>query len=159
MKPHQLKTQPKINRRRVGRGIAAGGGKTAGRGTKGQGSRSGVSLRPTFEGGQNPLTMRLPKQLGFTSRRGPTQLIKTGQLNRFKTSQTVTMVELRATGLIERLDRPVRLVKKGKLTKAVKLEIHAASQSAIKEVSSQKGNLKLVVFKAGPRSRGVKPKS
>ncbi len=61
MKIHQLNLTAKKDRKRVGRGIAAGGGKTAGRGTKGQKSRTGKKLRPSFEGGQTPWIQKVPK--------------------------------------------------------------------------------------------------
>ena len=156
MRLHELKVAAKIERRRVGRGIAAGRGKTAGRGTKGQGSRSGASLRPTFEGGQNPLIQRLPKQRGFTSRRLSSQLIKTGQLNRFGANQTIKLTDLQAAGLIRGLDRPVRLVKAGELTKARQLEVHGASRAAAQVVAAAKGQLKIINFKSSPRVRQPK---
>lgn len=67
--------------KRVGRGISAGRGKTAGRGTKGQSSRSGGRVRPGFEGGQNPLYLRLPKLPGFKSHRPKAENVYTGQIN------------------------------------------------------------------------------
>ena len=68
MKYNELSPVAGKSRKRVGRGIAAGQGKTAGRGTKGQGARTGSSKRPGFEGGQNPLMQRLPKLAGFKSK-------------------------------------------------------------------------------------------
>jgi large subunit ribosomal protein L15 len=69
MKIHQLDITAKKDRKRVGRGISAGGGKTAGRGTKGQKSRTGKKLRASFEGGQTPLIHKIPKNKGFKSKR------------------------------------------------------------------------------------------
>ena len=81
MKFHQLEISSKKDRKRVGRGISAGGGKTAGRGTKGQNSRSGGRVRPGFEGGQNPIIARLPKLPGFTSHRPVIQVVTPSNLS------------------------------------------------------------------------------
>ena len=81
MKYNELQPVRNKSPKRVGRGIAAGQGKTAGRGTKGQGSRTGSSKRPGFEGGQNPLMQRLPKLHGFTSKRVKAENVFTDQLN------------------------------------------------------------------------------
>src|SRR5438128_999530 len=81
MKFHELKTNTPKSAKRVGRGIAAGQGKTAGRGTKGQMSRTGAKKRPGFEGGQNPLAQRLPKLQGFRSHKPKAENVYTGQLD------------------------------------------------------------------------------
>src|SRR5215210_3710025 len=88
MKLHDLVPNPgsKKNRKRKGRGISAGQGKTAGRGTKGQGARKSGGVRPGFEGGQMPLYMRLPKLRGFTSKRPPTYNVYTSAINQIKKS-------------------------------------------------------------------------
>src|SRR5580704_15038360 len=80
MKYNQLTISSKKHGKRLGRGIAAGGGKTAGRGTKGQKSRTGSKKKPGFEGGQNPLMQRLPKLHGFNSHRIKSEVVYTGQL-------------------------------------------------------------------------------
>ena len=84
MKYHELQAPKKKSAKRVGRGISAGQGKTAGRGTKGQSSRSGGKRRPGFEGGQTPIMMRAPKLRGFRSIRVKAENVYTGQLNDFK---------------------------------------------------------------------------
>ncbi|MFS8512145.1 MAG: 50S ribosomal protein L15, partial [Planifilum fulgidum] len=92
MKLHELKPAPgsRRPRKRVGRGIAAGQGKTAGRGTKGQKARAGGGVRPGFEGGQNPLYRRLPKR-GFTNpNRKEYAVINVDDLNRFEEGTVVT---------------------------------------------------------------------
>src|ERR1700693_1335574 len=81
MKYNELTISSNKNPKRVGRGIAAGQGKTAGRGTKGQNSRSGSTRKPGFEGGQNPLMQRLPKLHGFRSYKVKAETITTRQLN------------------------------------------------------------------------------
>ena len=82
MKFNELELTSNRSSRRVGRGIAAGQGKTAGRGTKGQKARTGNGRRPGFEGGQNPLVQRLPKLPGFRSNRTKPENINTTQLNK-----------------------------------------------------------------------------
>ena len=129
MKINQLtRFQARRPRRRVGRGIAAGGGKTAGRGTKGQKARSGGSIRPGFEGGQNPLIRRLPKLAGFTSHRVETQVVYTGQLNQIKQGQVDALVLAKA-GLIKDAYKPVKIIVQGKVDKPLAVTA-LASKSA-----------------------------
>src|SRR4051794_1013642 len=85
MKYNELTLTSKKSKSRVGRGIAAGQGKTAGRGTKGQGSRAGSSRRPGFEGGQNPMMQRLPKMRGFRSKAIKNELVNVSELSNLKT--------------------------------------------------------------------------
>lgn len=141
MKVHELKVQSRSNRKRVGRGIAGGQGKTAGRGTKGQGARAGANLRSTFEGGQTPLTARLPKLRGFKSKRPQAQLIHTDQLNKFKGS--VTLADLKSAGLIANPALPVRLVNRGEVKVKVSVEVTGASASATKAVAAAGGEIKI----------------
>lgn len=145
MKINELPLSPYKPRKRVGRGIASGYGKTAGRGTKGQRARSGVSLRPGFEGGQNPLLKRIPKQPGFTSRKQPAQRIYTGQLNRFgKRKTTVTLHALHEAGLIAHPRRRTKLLVRGKVTAPVSVEVHEASQQAQQDLKKAGGSVKLL---------------
>src|SRR5665213_2165832 len=99
MKYNDLTISPHATTKRVGRGIASGKGKTAGRGTKGQGSRTGFSKRPGFEGGQNPLMQLLPKLRGFNSLRIKSETIHTGQLEQYA-SKTVDTALLSENGHI-----------------------------------------------------------
>src|SRR3569832_1078298 len=86
MKYNELQVTSTRNAKRVGRGISAGQGKTAGRGTKGQGSRTGSHKKPGFEGCQTPLMHRLPKLRGFKSHRPQVEVIYTGQLDKLGTA-------------------------------------------------------------------------
>ncbi|HZM63873.1 MAG TPA: 50S ribosomal protein L15, partial [Candidatus Saccharimonadales bacterium] len=98
MKYHELSTEPNRRARRVGRGIAAGQGKTAGRGTKGQGARTGYRKKPGFEGGQNPLMQRMPKLVGFTSHKPKAEVVYTGQLDALA-AKTIDNAAIAAAGL------------------------------------------------------------
>lgn len=150
MKLNQLNIGAGKSRKRIGRGIGSGHGKTAGRGTKGQRSRSGSKLRPSFEGGQNPLVHRLPKQRGFRSRRPAVQLIKTGQLNRLTTTKLLKVEDLQAAGLVERINVPVRLVAGGAVKKTVKLEIQGVSSNAKKLVKAAGGTITIREMQSQP---------
>jgi large subunit ribosomal protein L15 len=129
MKIHELNTAKKKSTKRVGRGISAGQGKTAGRGTKGQNSRTGHSHRPDFEGGQTPLMMSLPKLGGFRSLRTPTENVYTGQLNDFA-GKTVDNFVLAEAGITSSAHIPVKVVVKGDLTAKVTVVLQGASENA-----------------------------
>ena len=137
MKYNELNVESKAARKRVGRGIAAGQGKTAGRGTKGQNSR-GSGTRPGFEGGQNPLYMRLPKLPGFRSNRPKAELVYTGQLNDL--SGTIDNFSLFEAGLITSPYTRVKLVVKGDLSKKVTVKLQVASEAAVEVVKKAGGS-------------------
>lgn len=106
--------------KRLGRGVASGKGKTAGRGTKGQKSRSGYNLPRSFEGGQTPLIQRLPKMKGFKSRRIKPTVIRLENLEgKFKDGETVNLKTLLEKRLISDTKKPVKILG-GKLTKKLK---------------------------------------
>jgi large subunit ribosomal protein L15 len=130
MKFNELNVTANRKSTRVGRGISAGKGKTAGRGTKGQGSRKSGGVRPGFEGGQMPLYMRIPKLRGFKSHRPKCANIYTGQLEKLGKA-TVDNAALMEAGLIESPYVRVKLVVKGELTKKVTVKLQAASEPAI----------------------------
>ncbi len=123
---------------RVGRGIAAGKGKTAGRGTKGQNSRSGGKVRPGFEGGQNPLYMRLPKLPGFRSNRPKAEQVYTGQLD--AVGATIDNFTVFKAGLTSSPHVRVKLIVKGEVTKKVAVKLQAASASAVSAVQKAGGS-------------------
>lgn len=143
MKFNDLKVKANRKTNRVGRGISAGQGKTAGRGTKGQGSRKSGGVRPGFEGGQMPLYMRIPKLRGFTSKRVAAANIYTGQLDDIGKTTVDTKV-LAEAGLIESEFVRVKLVSKGEVTKKVTVKLQAASASAIEAVTKAGGSFEKV---------------
>lgn len=141
MKYNQLEVSTNRDRKRVGRGISAGQGKTAGRGTKGQNSR-GSGTRPGFEGGQNPLMQRLPKLRGFRSIRPKAETVYTGQLNDL--GSMVDNFKLAQAGLVSGPYTRVKLVVKGDVTKKVTVKIQAASENAIAAVQKAGGSFQTV---------------
>lgn len=124
---------------RKGRGIAAGEGKTAGRGTKGQGSRKSGGVRPGFEGGQMPLYMRLPKLRGFKSKKTAAEEVYTGQLEKLKASK-VDNQSLYEAGLVSSPNVTVKLIVKGELTSKKEVKLQSASTSAVKIVEKAGGS-------------------
>lgn len=137
MKYNQLSTKPVKQAKRLGRGISAGQGKTAGRGTKGQAARTGYSKNPGFAGGSNPLMQKLPKLAGFKSHKVKPENIYTAQLNQFS---KVDCESLFQAGLISSPYVNVKLLFKGELTKAVEVNLPSASQSAINAIESKGGS-------------------
>lgn len=111
----------RTNRKRVGRGIGSGTGKTAGRGTKGQNARSGGGVRPGFEGGQLPIQARLPK-FGFRSQKAlRTAEVRLGELNKLA-GDVLSLQSLRDAGLISSTVTRVRIMKSGELNRAVQID-------------------------------------
>jgi large subunit ribosomal protein L15 len=150
MKFNELKTTKQKTTTRVGRGIAAGQGKTSGRGTKGQGSRTGSRKKPGFAGGSNPLMQKLPKLPGFRSHRPKVETVYTGQLDQFA-SKTVDTSLLADAGLISNAYVKVKLIVKGELTKKVSVKLASASASAKAAVEAAGGS-----FEATARSSRIK---
>jgi large subunit ribosomal protein L15 len=142
MKYNELTVTSYKASRRVGRGIAAGQGKTAGRGTKGQKSRTGKGRKPGFEGGQNPLMQRLPKLPGFTSNRPKAENVYTGQLD--AVGATIDNFSLFNAGLVTNPHVRVKLISKGTVTKKVTVKLQAASLSAISAVQKAGGSFEAV---------------
>ena len=128
MKYNELQIAANKDRKRVGRGIAAGGGKTAGRGTKGQNARTGKKLRAMFQGGQRPLAQAIPKNRGFKSLKTPAQVVYADHLNAFKgkLADNFTLFE---AGLIATPFHTVKVIARGELTEKVDLKVQAASAS------------------------------
>lgn len=127
-KYHELQVSATPDRKRVGRGIAAGQGKTAGRGTKGQGARTGKKLNAMFQGGQRPLAQAVPKARGFKSLRTPAQVVYLDHLNAFK-GQTVDNFSLFEAGYIGTPFHTVKIILRGELTEVVTVLVSGASKS------------------------------
>jgi large subunit ribosomal protein L15 len=145
MKLHDLRPDEGATkkRKRVGRGISAGQGKTAGRGTKGQGARSGGGKPPYFEGGQLPLVRRLPFKRGFTNpNRIAHQEVNVDQLDRyFEDGTEVTPALLEEVRLIDDRHAPVKVLGRGELNTNLTVKAHAFSKSAQEKVEAAGGSV------------------
>lgn len=134
----------KRERTRVGRGLGSGLGKTSGRGHKGQNARSGGGVRPGFEGGQKTLYQRLPKR-GFTNIfRTEYSEINVEDLNRFDSGTVVTPELLIESGVLKKLRAGVKLLGNGELEKALTVQVHKASQSAVDKVTAAGGKVEVI---------------
>lgn len=173
MKLHDLRPAPGAHKKktRVGRGIAAGKGKTAGRGTKGQKSRAGGNIPARFEGGQTPLHIRIPKLRGF---RNPFKIdyeivnvgaiarlvelgvLEPGDMPGAKTSKaapapiTVNQEILRAAGLVRNLNKPMKILGHGEVAVALFVVADAISTSARAKIEAAGGTVSLLEVPAGP---------
>lgn len=151
MKLHDLQPDPgsKKKRTRVGRGISAGKGKTAGRGTKGQGSRSGGKKPPYFEGGQLPLVRRLPFKRGFNNIfRINYQEVNVGRLEEaFEAGTTVTPALLKEAGLIRNAANPVAILGDGDLSKKLTVSAHRFTKSAAEKIGNAGGSTEKLELK------------
>ena len=152
---HSLKPAPgsRRPRKRVGRGEGSGTGKTAGRGQKGYGARSGSKRRARFEGGQNPIHMRMRKLRGpnkkmsmpFEPFRTHTQPVNLEDLEaRFDAGAEVTPDTLKAAGLATRRDIPVKVLGRGELTKKLNVSAHGFSKSARAAIESAGGSVTVI---------------
>ena len=134
----------KKNRKRLGCGPGSGQGKTAGRGHKGQKSRSGSSIPAWFEGGQMPLQRRIPKR-GFTNIfRVERQIVNVRRLDIFEANAEVNVEALLDKGIIKNLKRPVKLLGEGELNKPLKVIVHACSKKAKEIVEKAGGEVQIV---------------
>jgi large subunit ribosomal protein L15 len=174
MKLHDLRPPRGSNtpRTRVGRGIAAGKGKTAGRGTKGQKARAGGSIPPWFEGGQTPIHIRIPKLRGFKNRaRIEYEVVNLGRISQLielgalesgdmpgaKPSRsgkpapiTVNQEILRATGLVSTLSRPLKVLGQGDINVALYVVADAFSKTAIAKIEAAGGSVQVLQVPGSP---------
>jgi large subunit ribosomal protein L15 len=144
MKIHDLAPPPgsKKARRRVGRGIAGKGGKTAGRGMKGAGARGSIS--PRFEGGQTPIHRRTPKLKGFNNPfRVEYVVINLEHLDDFDAGSVVDPGVLRSRGLVAKRGL-VKILGRGEVSKALTVRAHAFSQSAIQAIEAAGGSTEII---------------
>lgn len=131
-------------RRRVGRGPGSGVGKTTGTGVKGQGTRSGKKIKPWFEGGQMPLTQRVPKK-GFTNKfRKDVEVVNVGELERLGDGATVDAEALTRSGLIRGTSPIVKLLGDGEAPKNLTVKLHRISGSARSKIEAAGGTVELI---------------
>ena len=145
MKLHDLKpavgatTAPK----RLGRGTGSGLGKTSGKGHKGAKARSGGGKRPGFEGGQMPLTMRLPKR-GFTNKwRVEYATVNVERLNIFEDGAVVTPVELIQSGILKNVQDGVKILGEGEITKKLTVKANKFSATAKEKIEAAGGKVEV----------------
>ncbi len=146
MRLHELKASPgsRSVRKRIGRGIASGQGKTAGRGQKGQKSRSGGGVRRGFEGGQMPLFQRLPKR-GFTNKfRTEYAIVNVETLNRFEPGSVVTPDLLKEQGIVKSLNKGLKILGKGDIEKGLTVQAHSFSAQAREKIEAAGGQTEVI---------------
>jgi len=168
MKLHDLSPAPgsRRPRTRVGRGIAAGKGKTAGRGTKGQKARTGGTIQPWFEGGQTPIHVRLPKLRGFKNLlRIEYEIVNVGRLSDLAESGIFDAPEIEGTakpakpapvtltpdilamvGLVRTLDRPLKVLGQGDVTRPLFVVADKFSKSAAAKIEAAGGTAQVIEF-------------
>lgn len=147
MKLHDLKPRAGATKRRkrVGRGIAAGQGKTAGRGTKGQGARAGSGGKLHRQGGNLPYFRRLPFKRGFTNfRRVTWNEINLDRLEEFDAEVEVTPESLIKAGLVRNLRNPVVLLGRGEVSTPLKVRLHRVSHSARAKIEAAGGTVEII---------------
>lgn len=149
MELHELRPAlgSKKRRKRVGRGMASGKGKTSGRGMKGQGARSGGGKGPYFEGGQLPLVRRLPFRRGFTNiHRVEYKPVNLDRLQeKFgESGQEVTPETLVEAGIIKRSDKAVAILGNGEVTAALTVKAHRFSKSAKEKIEAAGGAVEIL---------------
>jgi large subunit ribosomal protein L15 len=173
LRPAEGSRQP---RSRVGRGIAAGKGKTAGRGTKGQKARAGGSIPPWFEGGQTPLHMRIPKLRGFKNRfkivyevvnigaigslaeQGAFEADTTASKRAKAAPITINQDILRAVGLVRTLNKPLKILGAGELSVPLFVVADAFTASAQAKIEAAGGSVNVLEIPSAPLAAlGVQP--
>ena len=146
MKLHELKPAEgsRQERKRLGRGIGSGQGKTAGKGHKGQNARSGGGVRLGFEGGQTPLYRRLPKR-GFTNiSRKEFAIVNLDTLNRFEDGTEVTPELLIETGVVSNEKAGIKILAKGNVEKKLTVKAHKFSSAAKEAIEAAGGTTEVI---------------
>jgi large subunit ribosomal protein L15 len=147
LKLNELKPGPGSRKtaKRIGRGTGSGQGCTAGKGNNGHKARSGSTNKFYFEGGQTPLTRRIPKR-GFTNIfRKEYQIVNVGDLDKIEqVDSDVTVEFLHEKGLIHEIDRPVKILGNGELTKNITVKVHAFSKTAREKIEKAKGKAEVI---------------
>jgi large subunit ribosomal protein L15 len=146
MKLHELNPAPgsKTDRKRVGRGVGSGWGKTAGRGTKGQNSRAGGGVRPGYEGGQMPIHRRLPKR-GFTNLFAKRYaIINVRDLSRFESGSVVDEAALVRQRLVKGRRDGIKLLGQGEIDFPITVKVHKISQQARTKIEAVGGSVEVL---------------
>ena len=146
MKLHELSPAPgsRHAKKRLGRGIGSGTGKTAGKGHKGQNARSGGGVRPGFEGGQNPLYRRLPKR-GFNNiGRKEYAVVNIEQLNNFAAGAEVTPETLVESGIVKDVKSGIKILGNGEITVQLTVKANKFSQSAVEKIQAAGGKTEVI---------------
>jgi large subunit ribosomal protein L15 len=146
MKLHELSPPLKSRKvkRRLGRGVGSGRGKTAGRGSKGYNSRSGGGVRPGYEGGQMPIQRRLPKR-GFTNVfKKRIAVINIRDLSTFKSGSLVDKTALVKTGLVKGQNRGIKLLGSGQINVALNVKLNHVSKIAGEKIKAAGGSVEVV---------------
>lgn len=146
MKLDELRPAPgsKATRRRVGRGVGSGLGKTSGKGHKGQNARSGGGVRPGFEGGQMPLFRRLPKR-GFTNRNSKVYAeVTLAMLEKLENGTEVTAESLKANGIIKKVNDGIVVLGNGELTKKLTVKASRVTKAAEAKIVAAGGKIEVV---------------
>lgn len=148
MKLNQLQpfSGARRSKKRIGRGDASGTGGTAGRGHKGQKSRSGGSIPAWFEGGQMPLVRRIPKRgpKRTAHKRIEYDIVNLGTLNQFDDGEDITLDRLISASLVAPRNPKVKILGEGTLEKQLTIHAHRFSKSAIQEIESKGGKIKVI---------------
>lgn len=147
MQLHELAPTPGARKdpKRIGRGIGSGHGKTAGKGHKGQNARAGGGVRPGFEGGQMPLTRRLPKR-GFSNEpfRTRYEVVNLEALERFDAGTVVTPELLEETRVCKNAQKGLKVLGTGDLTRALTVKAHQVSASARQKIEAAGGKVEIL---------------
>jgi len=154
VKQHELgpSTGARHKRKRIGRGLGSGHGRTAGKGSKGQLARAGRHIRPGFEGGQNPLIKRLPEKRGFTNIfRVEYDTINITVLNRFEADSEVTPQRFVEEGLVKSLRKPIKILGNGELLKPLTVSAHKFTQTARSKIEAAGGMVEEIDSESGTK--------
>lgn len=154
MKQHELAPSvgARHKRKRIGRGLGSGHGRTAGKGSKGQLARAGRHIRPGFEGGQNPLIKRLPEKRGFTNIfRVEYDTINITLLNRFEADSEVTPQQFVEEGLVKSLKKPIKILGDGELLKPLTVSAHKFTQTARTKIEAAGGIVEEIDSESGTK--------
>ena len=145
MKLNELKPAPGSTkqRKRIGRGVGSGKGKTGGRGVKGQKSRSGVALNG-FEGGQMPLYRRVPKKGFYSRNRVENQCVNLSMFERFDSGEAITPEYLASKGLVSGRNPRVKILGNGEISGSFKIHVHAVSKSAREKIEAAGGSIEIL---------------